>query len=328
MVENVCGQYFADTIVSVLPQPVADILTSSDYGCTPLEVEFLNQSVGLPDITTWNFDDGTFSNLVTPPMHVFYADSVIVVYNLEIVLENECGVDTFFQDITVLPNTVQALFTTEPSAGCTPLEVTFTDFSTGASQLNYTLCNGSTNSGESFTYTFTEPGECEVQLVADNGCAFDTSTVSIFVVQSPEPIIDANLSACANEAVEFIANNAGTAMLTWNFGDGSFPISDNPAEHIYTSSGDYLVEVQAENNLFGIQCMGNAALPVHISPNPQAEFTVSESYGCAPFEVCFNNLSTTTDPNMFLAYQWNFDGVNTGIDPSPCFTYPLSLIHI
>ncbi len=25
---------------------------------------------------------------------------------------------------------------------------------------------------------------------------------------------------------------------------------------------------------------------------------------------------------MFLAYQWNFDGVNTEIDPSPCFTYP------
>ncbi|MFM7727582.1 MAG: PKD domain-containing protein, partial [Flavobacteriales bacterium] len=147
---------------------------------------------------------------------------------------------------------------------------------------------------ETFTYTFTEPGECEVQLIADNGCAYDTATVSIFVVQSPEPDIEADFSYCANNPIEFVAINDQNAMLTWNFDDGSLPATGNPVEHAYTDGGDYIVELHAENNLFGVQCEGTATLPVHISPNPQAEFSVPNTYGCSSFEVCFNNLSGTT----------------------------------
>jgi gliding motility-associated-like protein len=321
MVENVCGQYFTDTIVSVLPQPDADILTSTVYGCTPLVVDFINESVGLPDAIAWDFGDGTFSGMDTPPPHTFYTDSTITIYNLVVALENECGVDTFFQEITVLPNTVNALFVTSAAAGCTPLEVTFNDFSVGASQLNFTLCNGVTFSGESFTYTFTEPGDCVVELVADNGCSYDTTSVSIFVVQSPEPAIVADDSYCANEPIEFSANNALNAMLSWNFDDGSPQPMGNPVEHAYTEAGDYLVELQATNNLFGVECVGTATHPVHISPNPQAAFTIPTNLGCSPFNLCFTNLSSTSDPNQSLSQQWNFDGVNVDTDFSPCYIY-------
>jgi gliding motility-associated-like protein len=322
MVSNVCGNYDTDTIVSVLPQPVADILTSTVYGCTPLEVDFINESVGLPDAIEWDFGDGTFSGMDTPPPHTYYTDSTITIYNLVVALENECGVDTFFQDITVLPNTVNALFVTSTAAGCTPLEVTFTDFSTGASQLMFTLCNGATFSDETFTYTFTEPGDCEVKLVADNGCSFDTTVVSIFVVQSPEPTIVADNSYCANESIQFTAENVENDMLTWNFDDGSATSAGNPAEHAYADAGDYLVELTAENNLFGVECVGTATQPVHISPNPQAAFTIPTNFGCSPFNLCFTNLSSTSDPNMLLSQQWNFDGVNVETDFSPCHIYP------
>jgi gliding motility-associated-like protein len=322
MVSNVCGNYTTDTIVSVLPQPVADILTSTVYGCTPLVVDFINESVGLPDAIEWDFGDGTFSGMDTPPPHTFYTDSTITIYNLVVALENECGVDTFFQDITVLPNTVNALFVTSTAAGCTPLEVTFTDFSTGASQLSFTLCNGATFSGETFTYTFTEPGDCEVELVADNGCSFDTTVVSIFVVQSPEPTIVADNSYCANETIQFTAENVENDILTWNFDDGSATSAGNPAEHAYADAGDYLVELQAANNLFGVECVGTATQPVHISPNPQAAFTIPTNFGCSPFNLCFTNLSSTSDPNMLLSQQWNFDGVNVETDFSPCHIYP------
>jgi len=242
MVENVCGQFATETVVSVLPQPVADILTSTVYGCTPLVVDFINESVGLPDAIEWDFGDGTFSGMDTPPPHTFLTDTTITIYHLAVALENECGVDTFFQEITVLPNTVNALFSSEPSSGCSPLVVTFTDFSTGASQRNFTLC-------------------------------------------------------------------------------GSPPSTGNPINHTYASPGDYEVELVASNNLFGVLCEGSAVVPVHVSPNPQAEFSIPVSYGCSPFEVCFNNLSGTSDPNMLLSYQWNFDGLNTSVSQSPCFTY-------
>jgi gliding motility-associated-like protein len=81
------------------------------------------------------------------------------------------------------------------------------------------------------------------------------------------------------------------------------------------------VEVSAANDLFGVFCEGTATFPVHISPNPQAEFIMPSSFGCSPYSLCFNNLSSTTDPNMLLSYQWNFDGVNVGTEMSPCFTY-------
>jgi gliding motility-associated-like protein len=321
MVENVCGQFATETVVSVLPQPVADILTSTVYGCTPLVVDFINESVGLPDAIEWDFGDGTFSGMDTPPPHTFLTDTTITIYHLAVALENECGVDTFFQEITVLPNTVNALFSSEPSSGCSPLVVTFTDFSTGASQRNFTLCDGATNSGQTFTHTFTEPGACEIQLVADNGCSFDTASVSIFIIQSPEPTIVADNSYCTHEPIEFTAANVGAEMLSWNFDDGSPPSTGNPINHTYASPGDYEVELVASNNLFGVLCEGSAVVPVHVSPNPQAEFSIPVSYGCSPFEVCFNNLSGTSDPNMLLSYQWNFDGLNTSVSQSPCFTY-------
>lgn len=85
-------------------------------------------------------------------------------------------------------------FTSSPESGAAPLDVTFTNTSTGASTYTWTFGDGTaTSDQQSATHTFNELGEFEVDLVAANleGCS---STLSkIISVVAPLPDVDLKL---------------------------------------------------------------------------------------------------------------------------------------
>jgi PKD repeat protein len=145
--------------------------------------------------------------------------------------------------------TVQALFSASPLTGDAPLDVTFTDFSTG-SPTSYAwdfqddgIIDSNVATGNTFTYTI--PGIYTVRLTVSNGLSTDSETHVINVTTPPGPIADFDatpLTGTEPLTVSFTNNSTGTKPLTyaWTFGDGTTSTAKNPPDKTY-AAGNWTV---------------------------------------------------------------------------------------
>ena len=310
---NLCGSDTAVDEVLVYPQPVAAFGTNLDVFCSPFTVVFNNTSVGNPDQFLWDFGDGTSSSLEEPGAHVFLADSVPVNYTIGLYLENECGTDSAQYSITVLPNTVTAFFNTDITAGCAPLEVAFTDFSEGGTAIQYDFDDGTFTGAPDPVHVFTEPGLYIIEQSVNNGCSFDTTSITIEVFGSPELDFTAGPSSlCVNESVSFDASPGGAVSLVWDFGDGSGSSLSDPV-HTYLQPGIFSV-VLTGTGVNG--CESAVSHPVTVTGAPQASVEVPDQVGCSPFTVAF---SGSSDSGLF--YAWDFGDGNTDVGEEAQHTF-------
>jgi gliding motility-associated-like protein len=310
--ENFCGTDTDQDEVTVLPQPIAGFGTNLDEDCSPFEVLFNNISEGLPETFEWDFGDGTGSTEEEPFQHVFYADTIAVDYTIWLYLSNECGLDTASYTITVLPNTVTSFFNTNITEGCEPLEVEFTDYSDGANSISYNLGDGNLTGNDNPVHIYDE-GFYTIFQYADNGCSYDTSSITIEVYPSPVLDFSTNIpNMCTNNEVQFISEFENAVEFTWDFGDGSGSDLSSPI-HEYTEGGNYTVTFSAENTN---GCEATVSHPFIVFDGPAASFTVPDALGCSPFNLCFSN--TAIDGNF---YSWDFGDGNTSVSEDACNTY-------
>ncbi len=309
---NFCGVSVDQADITVLPQPVAGFGTDLNVNCSPFVVQFNNTSVGLPDTFLWEFGDGTTSTLEEPDFHVFYTDTVPTDYIITLYLSNECGLDTAYQTITVLPNTVTAFFNTSITEGCEPLEVTFTDFSDGATQISYDLGNSTFTANDNPTQTY-PVGEYTIFQYVDNGCSYDTAQVTITVFDSPEIDFTTDVpNICTNNLVTFIPEIGSAVEIYWDFGDGTQSEVSSPT-HEYTEGSNYIVTMTGVNDNL---CSTTVSHPFVVFDGPTASFSVPAQLGCSPYEVCFSN---TTNAGVF--YTWDYGDGNTSGSAEDCHTY-------
>ena len=81
-----------------------------------------------------------------------------------------------------------ASFTATPSTGTAPIDVTFTDTSTGGpTSWTWDFGDGTTGSGSSVTHRYATPGSFTVTLTASNAGGSTTATAVIGVAPSPSP---------------------------------------------------------------------------------------------------------------------------------------------
>ena len=101
----------------------------------------------------------------------------------------------------------------------------------------------------------------------------------------------------------------------WSFGNGNSSVLQNP-QHIYTSAGDYLVELFISE---GGEKIGEINIEVY--QKPIVSLSANTLTGCTPFEVQFTS-SVTTDPRLGQAvYLWSFgDGGKSNVI-NPTYTY-------
>ncbi|RMG92741.1 MAG: PKD domain-containing protein, partial [Chloroflexi bacterium] len=103
----------------------------------------------------------------------------------------------------------------------------------------------------------------------------------------------------------------GAHTWLWDFGDGDTSHAQNPV-HVYDSSGTYTISLTVKYLPTG--CTDSRSIPVTVS-DPQANFTVSDSFGCRPLPVDFTNLSKDA-----VSWQWQSAGLTTQVK-NPSFTY-------
>ena len=311
---------------SVLGQnPVANFTGTPLAGCSPLIVNFQDQSTGSPTIWAWDFGNGNTSTLQNPTATYFTPGTYTI--TLTSTNANGSGTLTRNQYITVYePPTVN--FSASVINGCFPLRVQFNDLSSaGVGNTNtswaWDFGNGVTSTLQNPFITYTNAGTFTVTLKVtnDKGCTRTLSRPS-FITVTPgvtagfthtQPTV---CSAPAN--ITFTNSSTGPGVLSyqWNFGDGNFSAALNPV-HTYTVNGTYTVTLVTSSSS-GCDDTVRTTVPITIGG-----FATSFS---SPASVCINEPATfiNTSSPVPVSTNWTFGdgGSAAGINASHSYAVP------
>ncbi len=312
-VSNICGEHTYQDLILVHPLPNADfgILPLTD--CSPLLVDFANASTGTITEYFWDFGNGNTSNEQFPATETYFTDSVFSIYNVVLITTNECGMDTATAEVLVQSANVIAAAEASVEAGCVPLTVDFTNFSSATATIDWDFGDGNTSSLTEPTHTFSEPGEYTVIQFAASDCGYDTMALNITVYPAPEVSFEHTQTICSGQEVEFLNTSTNTSGNFWDFGDGETSALNNPS-HVYNTPGEYTITLTGVS-MFN-QCEAIYTSTITVLDLPAAIFEPSTVYGCAPLDVSFANYSTNAQ-----FYQWNFGDGNTSIDETPSHVF-------
>ncbi|WP_181276711.1 PKD domain-containing protein [Arcticibacter pallidicorallinus] len=301
--------------VLVRPQPKAVFSPDVVVGCSPLTVNFSNQSAGGPNKYTFDFGDGdkvvtTDNTSLTHTFYVTKTDTIVVT----LLAENECGTDTTSHNIVVYPNTVTPELVVDGNRkfGCAPFTVRFNNNSLGANRFHWDFKDGSqtttTTSPAFLDHTFLEPGVYEVSLLATNGCSsgVTTETITVYPVPDARFTFDSQ-QYCKNDPVTFQSQPTPSSTYAWDFGDGTKSNEANP-KHTFLNEGVYNVKLTVlQSHPDGSVCSNVSSQQVKILALPVALFTSnSANLNCVPFK-----LQVTTTPSNAATVRWNFGDIQS-----------------
>ncbi|NVN95487.1 MAG: PKD domain-containing protein, partial [Bacteroidetes bacterium] len=315
---NICGTRFYYDTITVFPKPITDFGITQNWACSPSPVLLLDTILGHPDSLTWNFGDGSamiHSNVFSQVIHhtFYYTGNDDTIYRITLIAYNECGSDTTFKYITILPNNITAFFNTDTLKGCAPLTVNFTSYSQGAINYNWNFGDSVVSNQSSVSHTYTAPGNYVTYLAVNNTCSIDTMWSDTIIV-FPSPIVGFIYSGnhCTYDTVSFSSITPGLVQYAWNFGDGAQSNFSN-IKHKFNQYGNfpvYLVGYSSNG------CSDTNRQIINIQFTPTAKFNISNRSGCHPLQTTILN---QTDSLNFNNYAWTFWNGNTSglIQPPP-----------
>lgn len=242
-----CSASYNNIPVTVYPTPTANFAMNQNSSCSfPVEVSTINNSNGASQYN-WNDGNGNTYNTVNPVL-TFTATGT---FNVTLIAANSVGcTDTTSFIFTVYENPVAA-FSVSPNQGCPPLDVIFTNNSTGGLQYFWNFGDSATTSLSTPSHTYFATGDYDVTLMVTGagGCS-DSITLSNAVTVFPVPVAgftwDYEDPYDPTGKILFTNASVGAETYNWVFGDGNTSTQTNPVND-YLNSGNFLVTLTAVN---------------------------------------------------------------------------------
>jgi PKD repeat protein len=300
--------------LDVSPVIEADF-SSIQTGCTPLTVQFDNNSTTGVQSYLWDFGDGDISNQAEPA-HTFYNPGTTdTTYTVTLTIQNSQGcTDTEDLLITVYAQPI-ASFTANPVSQYWPSASVTLDNTTTGGELSYTWDMDDGNElyvEEPGTYTYETWGNYTIQLIADNGYCSDTAYKTIEILPPP-PVADfmGPAQGCAPLTVNFTNLSEYAISSFWQFGDGGEANATNPV-YTYWQPGTYTVTLTV-NGYDGSQDVLVQEFIIEVYPSAIAAFTVTPNEVNVPGQPVYClNLSQNANE-----YEWIFNDGNTSEETHP-----------
>lgn len=281
--------------------------TYSNLNCSTT-ISFNNTSS--PNLNfIWDFGDGSGSTSISPT-HTYSANGT---YSVMLVADNGACTDTLVQQITI-QSPPSASFTYNTSCSYV-LNVN----NTSINALNYTWLwgDGSQNTGNQNTHTYSAPGQYTVTLIAANGLCADTLIQLVSI--DPQPLASFTPIPDCNLGVNIVNNSSFSSQYLVDWGDGTYD-SILVNYHNYTLPGNYTITLVA----IGGNCSDTSLQTVNISITPEA--LINHWYN-----DCHDTVFVEST-NIASSYYWDFgDGTisNTSFSSHTYTlpgTYPIILI--
>ena len=309
--------YYWHNVLETAALPLeANLSGTPTSGGVPLAVQFTDLSSGDPTSWNWDFGDGTTSTLENPS-HTYQQPGT---YSVRLRVANAAGgtgEKTFVNYISVQP--LAASFTGTPTTGAAPLNVAFTDASTGEpTAWSWNFGDGTTSTLRNPTHTFTAPGLYTVRLtVTGKNGATNTLTRTDYIEALPltAEFTGTPLVGPAPHAVTFTDSSFGVPnSWQWSFGDGGTSAARNPT-HTYTAPGKYTVTLTV-SDAAGATSTKTRTQYVDVLPLT-ADFTATPTFGAVPLAVAFTDTSIGTP----TTWAWDFGDGTTSSVKAPSHTY-------
>ncbi|MDE0961313.1 MAG: S8 family serine peptidase, partial [Planctomycetota bacterium] len=215
-----------------------------------------------------------------------------------------------------------ASFSASVASGIAPLEVQFTDASTGSiDSWAWNFGDGTTSIDPSPLHLFQSSGSFPVVLLV-TGPGGSHSTSLLISVDEPAPIADFSAtptSGTVGMTVVFsdISGGGAASSWSWNFGDGSAISTQQNPSHTYTVAGSYAVSL----TVTGAGGSDSLSRPGYITVAelaPVADFSATPTSGTVGMTVAFSDLSSGGPSS---SWSWNFgDGSAISTQQNPSHT--------
>lgn len=319
----------------IIADPLAAFIPDTTFGiCPPLVVNFENTS---SNATTWewNFGDQSGTSNQEHPPHVY---TVPGQYDVSLIaIATEACRDTLSLTDLIELNGPVGDFHFDIDTACAPAVITFVGNSPAPYTYIWDFGNGMLDTTENVTYDsisyiYREGGNfipkliliddvnCQTTLVAENPIVISAMTVDFQA--------DRTLFCDDAGSTRFTNLTASTHFITdlqWNFEGITPEVNTNPEPSIqYLQPGSYTVKLLVDNgicrdSLFKEDYIGVGAIP-------EAGFLMSDSIGCAPLSINFNDTSTVIN-SVINQWKWTFDEASEVTLENPVYIFNEPGLH-
>lgn len=340
---NASGSYDIQLIVTNTITGCIDTTTQtivvSDFsaGIDAPATGCVGQSVNITDVSTvganswsWTSGDGQVSNDQNPTF-IYAAPGI---YTISLMAQNSlsgCS-DNTTQSITINPSTIPS-FTANPTSGCAPLQVTFTNTS-GAGAFTWDFGNGQTSvlaNPPIVTYPLDGSYDVSLTMINADGCTSSTVINNMILVGPPTASFSSDFTnGCAPLSVQFsdlsVSINPIDDPITtwiWNFGDGTTFNGQNPPSHVY-GIGTYDVSLTV-TTLNGCTVTTTIVSDIQVGMIDLVDFSLFPITECAKHDITFTDLSVISTPHTpdEVTYEWDFGDGGSSTLQNPVYNYPI-----
>jgi len=323
-------------------QVSVDFETDDRGGCKPYTSTFQNLSENTVAYF-WDFNAG--DSAVSSEQNPTFTFGQNGLYDIKLIATDEFGCS----DSTTKTDYIRVLgpnvnITANPTAGCPPLQVAFSDSSFGVGynpsdpNVRWEWNFGDPLSGANNTSTLQNPihnfnqvGDYDIRLaVTDNQGCTDSAVFDNFI-QVTDPEVDftvSDSSTCAGNIIEFESLAEGLELsYDWDFGDSTTSKLASPS-HAYKETGIYTVTLAVtdingcsdtltkEDFIFVETIEADFVARNTLVTDPPSTDPIAAT--CPPLNVEFFDRST----GNISGYEWDFgDGIGVSPLESPRYAY-------
>ncbi len=296
-------------LITTNPKPLFTFTMIPASGCSPLAVNF--PAIAGAVTTNWDFGDGNTS-IALNPTHTFTNTGLTnMTFTVTLIAQNAFTcVDTAYGYPLVFPKPI-ANFTRNPTSGCSPLTVNFTNTSALNFANNWDFNDGNLSSVTNPVHTFTTNNSAsntvfnvELIVISTNGCS-DTIQKTVTLLPLPNANFSVDTPACSPKILTFTNLSIGANFYNWDLGNSNTSVATNTTQqYINATAGNltYSVQLIATN---ASNCKDTLIVPIIVHPQPNFSFVPTPTAGCAPLSVSFPTLAGVS------SYTWNYGDGNT-----------------
>ena len=302
--------------IEVTELPVPYFIMSTEFGCAPLEVSFVNESYSPYGEFEWTMNGEIFTN-ETPPNQFFIQGDSILMHEVQLTVSNLCGSDTFLDSITVLPIPQMSFYLLNDTA-CSPFSAELLYSGLGLpNEINWDYGNGQTSTGstpispiyivDSLLTVF------DITVTGENECGTDIFTLPIWIQPNTlDAFFTSNVtSGCP--PLELVVENVSITPvnMTFDFGDGNFS-SEDSATNIYYEEGEYTITQYITNGC----SYDTIAIDISVHPEPQFSLISEASEFCEGEEA---NFSVDVVSPGSISWEFGDEGLDVGMSVNYTF---------
>lgn len=297
--------------LNIMDLPNPDFSADLTSSCDPSQLfKFSAAAQGAAEYL-WQFGDGTVSTQASPNK-IFSSPGTYAV-SLKVTNQAGCSDSLSKQAYINIYDRESLRIIASDSSGCAPFKPKLSSNINDAASYQWDFGNGQTSAAASFSPTYSTPGQYNVTLKVTmaSGCSF-TRTEQVFIWVAANPIAGFGLSntvGCAPLKPRITNTSTGAVSYLWSFGDNTSSNQENP-EKTYIQSGQFTMKLTVTS---AEGCSASFQLTNSISVNaPVTKFNASDTMGCPPHSVSFNNLSLGAASSL-----WIFSDGTTSNETNP-----------